>query len=178
MKSILICMTFLILFMHQSMAQQKKNTILSGKAVAPSNQAKPLNLGATKESRKYTLTTTSAHNAYAEPKAPMQVNDPVINLLNAKANESPYTIDHSSLISVPAGTYGFANGKISFYQVGATSTGTSTGSGAVGTGSSPGGIGSVSPFIGVNGKSPYTGTGPYGTRLRQEKAIPDSTRRH
>jgi len=171
-------MASLVLVMHQSMAQQKKNSILSGKAVEPSNPARPLNLGATKESRKYTLSSTSAHNAYAEPQAPMQVNDPVINLLNAKANESPYTIDHSSLIGVPAGTYGFANGKISFYQVGATSTGTSTGSGAVGTGSSPGGIGSVSPFIGVNGKSPYTGTGPYGTRLRQEKAISDSTRRH
>ncbi len=178
MKSILLCMAALILVMHQSMAQQKKNSIASGKAVLPSQPVKPLNLGATKESRKYTLSSTSAHNAYAEPQTPMQINDPVINLLNAKANETPYTIDRSSLIGVPAGTYGFANGKISFYQVGATSTGTSTGSGAVGTGSSPGGIGSVSPFIGVNGKSPYTGTGPYGTRLRQEKAGTDSTRHH
>ena len=178
MKSMLICMASLILVMHQSIAQQKKNTIAPAKAAATAKPSKPLNLGATKESKKYTLSNTSVHNAYAEPQAPMQINDPVINLLNAKANESPYSIDRSSLIGVPAGTYGFANGKISFYQVGATSTGTSTGSGAVGTGSSPGGIGSVSPFIGVNGKSPYTGTGPYGTRLRQENAGSDSARRH
>jgi hypothetical protein len=177
MKPILHCIAILFLIINSSMAQQKTATLPQNNASMSSKRSKPLNLENTRESKRYTLSNASSHNAYAEPTSSQGISDPVINLLNAKASGSPYTIDKSSLIGVPSGTYGFANGKISLYQVGATSTGTSTGSGSVGTGSSPGGIGSISPFMGVNGKSPFTGTGPYGTRLPQRN-LGDSTRKH
>jgi hypothetical protein len=175
MKYLTICMAFIFLGFESSIAQQKKSSIATYNPAATHQKYQDLNLEKTKESRKYTLSNVSSHNAYAKPRSAPEIADPVINLLNAKANGSPYTVDKSSLIGVPRGTYGFANGKISFYQQGATSTGTSTGSGAVGTGSSPGGIGTISPFVGVNGKSPFTGSGPYGTRLRQQKTGNDST---
>jgi len=177
MKYLLIGVTFFLLGLDRSMAQQKKSTISSYNPASAQKKNIHVNLEQSRESKKYTLSHASSHSAYAAPKPNLQITDPVINLLKAKANESPFTIDKSSLIGVPSGTYGFANGKISLYQQGATSTGTSTGSGAVGTGSSPGSIGTVSPFIGVNGKSPYTGEGPYGMRLRQQKPLGDSTKR-
>jgi hypothetical protein len=176
MKYLLIGVTFFLLGLDRSMAQQKNSTISSYNPASAQKKNIHVNLEQSRESKKYTLSHASSHSAFAASKPNLEIKDPVINLLNAKAQESPFTIDKSSLIGVPSGTYGFANGKISLYQQGATSTGTSTGSGAVGTGSSPGSIGTVSPFIGVNGKSPYTGEGPYGTRLRQEKASGDSTK--
>jgi len=177
MKPLLLCIAFFFIIINSSVAQQKTATLPQNNASLASKRSKQLNLENTRESKKYTLSNATSHNAYAEPNSSRRITDPVINLLNAKASGSPYTIDKSSLIGVPSGTYGFANGKISLYQVGATSTGTNTGSGSVGTGSSPGGIGSISPFMGVNGKSPYTGSGPYGTRLPQ-KSLGDSTRNH
>jgi hypothetical protein len=176
MKPLLVCYAILFLGLNISMAQQKRSITPQYNTSSVPKGSKQLNLAKTRESKRYTLSNASAHSAYAEPTTSMKISDPVINLLNAKAGESPYTIDKSSLIGVPSGTYGFANGKISLYQVGATSTGTSTGSGSVGTGSSPGGIGTLSPFMGINGKSPYTGSGPYGTRLTQQKTVTDSTR--
>lgn len=176
MKYLLIGVTFFLLGLDRSMAQQKKSTISSYNPASAQKKNIHVNLEQSRESKKYTLSHASSHSAFAASKPNLEIKDPVINLLNAKAQESPFTIDKSSLIGVPSGTYGFANGKISLYQQGATSTGTSTGSGAVGTGSSPGSIGTISPFIGVNGKSPYTGEGPYGTRLRQQKAPGDSTK--
>ncbi|HJW16795.1 MAG TPA: hypothetical protein VJ499_06735 [Flavisolibacter sp.] len=176
MKYLLICTAFVLLGMNKSIAQQKKSSTSSNSSATAPVKYRRLNLEETKESKRYSLSNTASHKAYADPKAAPEITDPVINLLNAKASGSPYTIDKSTLVGVPSGTYGFANGKISLYQQGATSTGTNTGSGAVGTGSSSGGIGTVSPFIGVNGKSPYTGSGPYGTRLRQQNAVNDSTK--
>jgi hypothetical protein len=176
MKPLLVCFAVLFLGLNNSMAQQKRSITPQYNTSSVPKGSKQLNLEKTRESKRYTLSNASAHSAYAEPTSSMKISDPVINLLNAKASQSPYTIDKSSLIGVPSGTYGFANGKISLYQVGATSTGTSTGSGSVGTGSSPGGIGTLSPFMGINGKSPYTGSGPYGTRLTQQKTVNDSTR--
>jgi len=115
----------------------------------------------------YTLSDTSTNAAFANRQSVgrLQIADPIIQTLNAKANGAEINISGSGMIGVPKGTYGFANGRISFYQVGSTSTGTITGNGSVGTGSSPGGIGTLGPVIGVNGKSPFTGTGPYGTRI-------------
>jgi len=175
MKPFLLSIATLFILINSSMAQQKTSTLSQNNSSLVSKKTKQLNLENTRESKRYSLSNASSHNAYAEPTSSPGITDPVINLLNAKASGAQYTIDRSSLIGVPSGTYGFANGKISLYQAGATSTGTSTGSGSVGTGSSPGGIGTISPFMGVNGKSPYTGSGPYGTRLPQIRTR-DSTR--
>lgn len=122
----------------------------------------------------FSLSDTSAHNAFANRQAVnrLYIADPVIRALNAKANGAPINFGSSGLIGVPKGTYGFANGRIAFYLPGATSSGTTTGSGSVGTGTSPGGFSTLGPSMGVNGKSPYTGPGAYGTRIPTAPILP------
>jgi hypothetical protein len=115
-----------------------------------------------------TLNSTSEHKAYAQPSVNYtnyQIQDPILKVLNQRANGSDVKIGSSGIIGEPKGTYGFADGHIIFYSTGSTSSGTITGSGSVGTGSSPGSVGSNSSLMGVNGKSPYAGPSSWGTAV-------------
>jgi hypothetical protein len=124
-----------------------------------------------------TLSSTSNNKAFSNPSFNnrFQITDPTLRAMNANANGANIKFHGSPIIGVPKGTYGFADGKLTLYTTGATSTGTITGSGSVGTGTSPGAIGTLGPKLGANGKSPYTGQGPYGTRVPILTRLPDSS---
>lgn len=171
MKTVVLCV-LVYLSMPVVITAQTTQTKASADKQAAAKNKRSKQTGQGKRNSKdvpditYALSDTSTNAAfYNRQFTRLQISDPVIKTLNAKASGAAININGSGLIGVPKGTYGFANGRISLYQVGATSTGTATGSGSVGTGSSPGGIGTLGPVIGVNGKSPFTGTGPYGTRI-------------
>lgn len=91
----------------------------------------------------------------------LYIADPTIRTLNERAASGR----SAKIIGVPKLTYGVANGNIIFYNTGANTSGSYTGSGAVGTGTSVGRAGAVGPAMGVNGKSPYAGPGVWGTTI-------------
>lgn len=91
------------------------------------------------------------------PLAPYTISDPTVRTLNLRANGAPVAWDSKEVMGVPKIVYGLANGQILFRSRGATTSGTSMGSGTVGTGSSTGPVGMHGLALGVNGKSPYAG---------------------
>lgn len=114
---------------------------------------------ATTADRTYTHSTSTAHSAYTAPPAAarLQIADPTIRTLNARANGANIRLSGSGVVGMPRGTYGFANGRFTLMPGGARTSGTQTGSGATGTGTSPGSAGSFGPAMGTNGKNPYGG---------------------
>jgi hypothetical protein len=107
--------------------------------------------------------------------AQLSISDPTINALNARANGNPVMVSSSGIVGMSKHAYGFANGHLTLYSSGATSTGTSTGSGAVGTGTSLGNIGASGPGMAINGKSPYAGSNMWGNATRMTVRYGDST---
>ena len=160
---LLICAFFLLASAEAQKAKKKTST---NKTVAKKTASKkPKNTAAFSSPNTTTFTSTSSHKAYNSSVSRLEISDPLIKALNAKANGADIKFGPSGLPGVPKGTYGFAKGRIVLYSTGATSQGTATGMGSVGTGTSPGVVGSSGPGMGVNGKSPYAGPDPYGTRL-------------
>lgn len=152
-----------------SQAQKKKNNKPS--AVQKTKLTKkPL-------SKKAVSLVSIDSNAAKASAVNFRISDPVINAFKLRASGNDFYISGSGVPGVPKGAYGVANGKLSFYATGATSSGTSTGSGSVGTGTSPGAVGSLGPAMGVNGKSIYAGWGPYGTRVITKDILTDTTRK-
>jgi hypothetical protein len=174
MKRVILCACALLLVMGITTAQTEQKKITGKNQLKKKNSIKkeirkqaPTRTNKNQIDTVFSLSSTGSYNALEERQsvARLQIADPIVKALKAKANGADIKIGSSGLVGVPKGTYGFANGKIAFYLGGATSNGTSTGSGSVGTGSSPGNIGSLGPAMGVNGKSPYAGNGAYGTRV-------------
>ena len=114
----------------------------------------------------------------AFPASGLKIYDPTINVLSQRATGNNIRISGSGIVGVPRGSYGIADGKLTLYSTGATSSGTSTGSGAVGTGTSPGAIGTLGPAMGVSGRAPLSGWGPYGNRVITKQILTDTTRRY
>lgn len=180
MKKVLLCVG-LMLLVGGAIAQNaqkrsttkkqstNKNTILQKKA----RQKKDT----TATQSTITLSSTSNNRAFANGYSAnrFQITDPTLQALNAKAAGANIKFKGSPMIGVPKGTYGFANGKLTLYSNGSTSSGTINGNGSVGTGTSPGAIGGFGPGVGVNGKSPFVGPGAYGTRIPVFLKPPDST---
>jgi hypothetical protein len=180
MKRVFLCI-WLLLLVGEAMTQEAQ------KESTPKNQNSPV-IKRTKQKQQIkndtsstgsiiTLSSSSNNKAFASTPSfnRFPIADSTLKALNAKANGANIKFNGSPLIGVPKGTYGFANGRLTLYTMGATSTGTITGSGSVGTGTSPGAISTLGPVIGVNGKSPYTGQGPYGTRVPVLTKLPDSS---
>ncbi|HEY0067564.1 MAG TPA: hypothetical protein VGB46_09375 [Flavisolibacter sp.] len=109
--------------------------------------------------RTYTYSNSTSHSAYTAPPAAarLQIADPTIRTLNARAGGADIRLSGSGVVGMPRGTYGFAKGRITLMPGGARTSGTQTGSGATGTGTSPGSAGSFGPAMGTNGKNPYGG---------------------
>jgi len=110
------------------------------------------------------LVDTASYRAYASGTTVnrLQITDPIVRTLDAKAEGANIRVSGSGVAGMPRGSYGFANGKIKLYNTVATTSGGITGSGTVGTGSYPGSIGTGANVISVNGKSPYAGSGMWG----------------
>ena len=92
------------------------------------------------------------------------ISDPVLRILNDKANGSLETIDFREFMGYGRGAYGLKHGHIMLRPTGSTTSGGITGSGTVGTGSSLGNVGVHGMAVGVNGKNPYVGGGMWGTK--------------
>src|SRR5947209_3827196 len=168
MQKVIICL--LILFkLNQLHAQSVQRKSGSGKQLsnhkAKIEKSGPNTLQSNSNST-YTYQSNSQHNAYsASANTIYTIQDPVIRIMNLRANGSNIKMGKSGIIGESKKTYGLANGHLIFYSEGATSSGTITGSGSVGTGSSPGSIG-INPVIpGVNGKSTYAGPSVWGTAV-------------
>jgi hypothetical protein len=134
-----------------------KKTTKAKRPIAKTKPAAATPTGSTAD-RTYTHSTSTAHSAYTAPSAArLQIADPTIRTLNARANGANIRLSGSGVVGMPRGTYGFANGRFTLMPGGARTSGTQTGSGATGTGTSPGSAGSFGPAMGTNGKNPYGG---------------------
>jgi hypothetical protein len=163
MKTIILPAICICFFIFSADAQTKKTTaktkttnagMQSAKKSSSTNAATYLS-ASDNYSAKSNINSISAGNTYT-------IADPTLRALNARANGSDISISKSGIVGMPKRAYGFANGHLTLYSTGATSSGTITGNGAVGTGSSLGSIGSSGPAIGLNGKSPYAGSTMWG----------------
>ena len=161
MKRIMLFISILCFLAVSALAQsnQKKKSATKTQASKTKQSSAEVNTQST--------TVLSASNNYsAKTNSPgasvYTISDPTIRTLNARANGSNIRISNSGIVGMPKRAYGFANGRLTFYTTGATSSGTITGTGTVGTGSSLGNIGSFGPAIGLNGKSPYAGSTMWG----------------
>src|SRR5437588_2766462 len=72
----------------------------------------------------YTIQNSSAHYAYGNPPTfsnTYTIQDPVLQVMNLRANGSDIKMGKSGIIGEGKRTYGFANGHLVFYSSGATS---------------------------------------------------------
>ncbi len=165
MKRVILCVSVFISLTTISAAQQvkHKNATSKHRGTGKATTAKR-NTNSSNTATTNVLTSSSSNSAYSNNATAnnLQIHDPVIRSLNEKANGRNVNIGGSGVMGMPKATYGVANGHLIFRQSDATTSGTSTGSGAVGTGSSPGPMGTSGAVMGVNGKSPYAGPGIYG----------------
>jgi hypothetical protein len=188
MKRMILCVSILVGLGLSASAQAKKQTTAKKQPVAKTTTAKkstakknstPKATAASKKKtaadnkpattasvnstsdRTYILSNSTSHSAYLAPSAgtTLQISDPVVRTLNARANGANIRVSGSGVIGMPRGSFGFANGHITLMPSGARTSGTQTGSGATATGTSPGSAGSFGPAMGLNGKSPYEGPG-------------------
>jgi DNA-binding transcriptional regulator of glucitol operon len=167
MKHLILCAGLFIGVINMAEAQTKK--------AATKAQTREKKAAAKQQPKKLENTTSNQAKAPAIPRSslgwrntPVQTNnlqiaDPIINTLNARANGANTNIEFKDLMGVGRGTYGVANGRIMLRPTGSTTSGGITGSGAVGTGSSPGAFGIHGIVTTVNGKNPYSGPGMWGT---------------
>jgi hypothetical protein len=115
-----------------------------------------------------TLNSTSNNAAFGNAaEQRFRISDPTIIWFNNRTYNTKFE-NGSSLIGIPKLSSGIAHGHLIFYPTAATTSGSSTGSGAVGTGSSIGNVGTNGSGLGVNGKNPYAGPGMYGTRTQAD----------
>jgi hypothetical protein len=159
----------------EAQKQKKKNTIQKQQTVDQTISSYRANkkmhnnvLMPAQTNLTYTLSNTSSNKAYSgilDQNNQYQIADPTIRALNAKANGADVKISNSGIVGMPKGTYGFANGHLTFYTAGAPSSGTITGSGSIGTGSTPGSLGTNGSVLSVNGRNPYSGSSIWGTRI-------------
>jgi len=173
MKSVILCVGLLASFAISSQAQTRhqKKQAQKHKTVKPAISNSQTNAGINNSHTTF-VSLGSYHakaslNGAASVPNRLQISDPIIRTFNARAYGYDTTINRPAIIGMPKHAYGMANGHLLFRSTDATTSGTSTGSGAVGTGSSPGSIGTSGQAIGVNGKSPYSDPGIWGTRLTQ-----------
>jgi hypothetical protein len=192
MKRMSLCAGLILLFSVAThvQAQQKnkgsKRTPGTQKVMAKSAKSRTSrttvsntrNLSSTGEYKAYSNTNLMESNSSAQAGRSLTITDPTIRTFNAIANGANIKIGSSGVIGVPKGRYGYANGHLTLLPNGATSSGTTTGSGSVGTGTSPGSIGTIGPGMGVNGRNPYAGPDIRGTRSRSytDLLLPDSIR--
>ncbi len=167
MKRLILCASLFIGIVNMAEAQTKK---------APAKaQASEKKTTTKQQPKKLENTTSHQAKAPAIPRSSLgwrntpiqnnnlQIADPIVNTLNARANGAHTNIEFKDLMGVGRGTYGVANGRILLRPTGSTTSGGITGSGAVGTGSSPGAFGIHGIVSTVNGKNPYAGPGMWGT---------------
>jgi len=133
-------------------------------AVTSNAQTKTATKGSAKNPAEtgLSLSSTTSYEAKAATDSSLSISDPLINLLNQRANGSRVSISSSGIVGVPKRAFGFANGRILLRNTSATSSGTSTGTPSVGTGNSLGTIGASGAAIGLNGKSPDAGSTMWG----------------
>lgn len=117
----------------------------------------------------------AAKNDSAQGISRLSISDPIVKGLSDRAKGYDVKLSSSGIVGMPKGSYGFANGRISFYNSGSTSTGGLTGVGTVGTGSGLGSIGSNN-WRGSNGKSLYAGTSMWGNARNLDIRRDSSTR--
>jgi len=163
MKRIILSALLLLSIGLSAIAQTKKTaakkkTTLSAKTNNKTSTVKK------QTANQVVLVNTGSYKAYAQSATNMrlQISDPIVRTLDAKAEGANIRVSNSGIVGMPRGSYGFANGKIKLYNTVATTPGGITGSGTVGTGSHPGSIGTGANAISVNGKSPYAGSGMWG----------------
>jgi hypothetical protein len=168
MKKMILCAAMLLSIAVVSQAQAIKSKTGAKTQAGKMSMSKRMDkAGAQEQDKKvYRSVSTAEYAAKSglvqETPSQYTIADPMINALNAKARGSDIRISKSGIVGMPKRAYGFANGHLTLYTTGTTSSGTITGSGAVGTGSSLGSIGSEGAGIAVNGKSPYAGTAMWG----------------
>lgn len=164
MKKMILCVGVLVSLSMAAGAQTKKK--------AAKRQTRTVSHSSAQVSKQASvnLNSTASYPAKAPAMntAPssLTISDPTIQALNARANGSGTRISSSGIVGMPKRAYGFANGHLTLYSTGATSSGTITGSGAVGTGTSLGSFGATGSRIGLNGKSPYAGSLMWGNAQR------------
>ncbi len=164
MKALIFCCCCLIFFSESSVAQtKKKKTTKKAQVNRQATINKAVDAGSATGTT-ITLFSSSANAAYApKPGATsLRIADPTILTLKERAAGTNVSISPSGIVGMPKRMYGFANGKLFLRSSDATSTGSTTGSGAVGTGSAVGTIGVSGTAIGVNGKSPFAAPSIFG----------------
>jgi len=168
MKRLILCAGVFIGLLNIADAQTKKTATKKSQAAATK---------ATTNNNTQKLESTGSYQAKgpAIPKSSLgwqntpvianslQINDPIIRTLNARANGANTTVDFKELLGVGRGTYGVANGKILLRPTGSTTPGGITGTGSVASGSTPASAGIHATVPTVNGKNPYAGPGMWGT---------------
>lgn len=121
------------------------------------------------------LESMGAYQAKA-PGGTLRIYNPTVRALNNRTEYGNTRLfGDQSLLALPKGTYGYANGQIWLRSTGATSIGGITGNSSVGNGSSSGGVGAASNVLGVNGKNPYAGPAMWGSANGLK--LPDSVLR-
>ena len=140
-------------------------TVIKNSLVVPSNSV--------------SLKSTNSYPAKsgAPSTSQLAISDPILRSLNARANGADIKISKSGIVGMPKSAYGFANGHLTLYTSGSTTSGTQTGSGLVGTGTSLGTFGSAGPALQVNGKSPFAGINMWGNAMNLKVLRPDSSSR-
>jgi hypothetical protein len=163
-------LTLLLAFLMVSVqAQQNKKTQkkqVASKTVAKSKPVQKSNAPA------ISLNSSSAYPAFAtRPAGPAlspgqaQISDPTLRAMIRNTTSTDVRKSRSGVVGMPKGSYGFANGHLTLYTTGTTTSGSMTGNGAVGTGSSVGTLGANGLDRFVNGKSPDAGSGIWGNRI-------------
>lgn len=167
MKRMILCLSVLLwVFGSQAQTRQKK-----AKARTTSTKKAAIKKSIQSTAKTNTARLTSAGSYFARTNnanagSGLQISDPILTALDARANGADIPIGKSGIVGMPKRAYGFANGHLFFGTTGSVTSGTQTGSGAVGTGTGQGTFGSISPVMGVNGKSPYAGLNMWGNATK------------
>src|SRR5438874_7254384 len=141
MKHVILSAGMLLAFglITQAQSTQNKKTGTTNHVVHHNNTSnKSLSNG--NVGNTVSLNHTDSNKAYAYPpfeNNQLTIQDPTIRALNARANGEPVNISASGIVGMPRSAYGFRNGHLLLRNTGATSSGTTTGSGSVGTGTAP-----------------------------------------
>ena len=165
MKKIIVCAGIFFIIADTASAQTKSKYKTTRTATPATQQTTFKKVTTTEHTAKAPALPRSGQGWLHSPQTSndLQISDPVLRTLNARANGANIPLDFREFMGVGRGTYGIANGQILLRPNGATTSGGITGSGAVGTGSTPGGVGVHGTSLGVNGKNPYAGPGMWGT---------------
>jgi hypothetical protein len=176
MKRMIWCAGFLLLLCANALSQTKSK---KGPVKQQPPQTVSSNKQTTETSNTITLNSNSSYSAKTNTglstwKSNYTVSDPLLTILDARANGANIQFNNSGIVGMPKRAYGFADGHIVLNSTGAVTSGTQTGSGAVGTGTSLATFGTTGAPMKVNGKSPYAGTSMWGNSMNLPPTKKDS----